>query len=338
MVSESLEMTSHGYDGYVFDKDGNRVDFIGYRTDCITDYAINYLQNKSSDKPFLLFVSHIEPHQQNDRNCYEGPDGSKERFKDYKIPQDLLDGKFEGDWKANYADYLGQCRALDDNLGKLVNTLKDYHLYDDTVILYSSDHGCHFRTQDGEYKRNGLDSSLHIPMVAVGGPFRGGLRCDSMVSNIQIAPTVLSLAGVDMPADKDMTKETLMDAIEPTYPIQDVFFQISETECSRGIRTHKWKYCVSAPHVQPTLDMDVNFTQEKYRAMLAMSKLNSDSYIEQYLFDLEKDPYEKNNLVGDLTLLTLRSELKERLLNRMEAAGEARPEIYPHGTQLPQRY
>lgn len=338
MVSESLEMTSHGYDGYVFDKKGNRVDFIGYRTDCITDYAIHYLQNRTSDKPFLLFISHIEPHQQNDHNRYEGPDGSKDRFKDYKVPEDLLNGKYEGDWKENYADYLGQCRALDDNLGKLVNTLKDYGLYDNTVIIYSSDHGCHFRTQDGEYKRNSFDSSLHIPLVISGGPFKGGIRCNSMVSNIQIAATVLQLAGAKLSDEQYMVKESYLDALKDDYPRKEVFFQVSETECSRGIRTHKWKYSVWAPHVQPTLEMSTNFKQAEYRAMLAMSKADSDSYIEQYLFDLEKDPYEKNNLVADPAYANIRVELKERLVRNMAAAGEAIPEIYPAGTELPKQY
>ncbi|MDL2229205.1 sulfatase-like hydrolase/transferase, partial [Treponema sp. OttesenSCG-928-L16] len=132
MVSEALEITSHGYDGHVFDKDGKRIDFIGYRTDCITDYAVHYLRNKTSDKPFFLFLSHIEPHQQNDRDRYEGPDGSKEKYKNYKVPEELLHGKYKGDWEENYPDYLGCCRKLDDNLGKLIATLKEKGLYDNT--------------------------------------------------------------------------------------------------------------------------------------------------------------------------------------------------------------
>lgn len=338
MVAESLEMSSHGYDGKVWDKDGHQVDFIGYRTDCITDFAVHYLHNKTSDKPFLLFVSHIEPHQQNDRNRFEGPDGSKERFKDYKVPPDLLNGKYEGDWRQNYADYLGQCRALDDNLGKLINTLKDYGMYEDTVILYTSDHGCHFRTQEGEYKRSCYDSSLHIPLVISGGPFKGGIRCRSMVSNIQLAPTVLALAGVTPPDDPQREKHSFMDALKEDYPVKEVFYQISETECSRGLRTPRWTYCVNAPHVQPLLEMSTNFVQAQYREMLKMSKADSDSYVEQYLFDNENDPAQKRNLVSDPAYAQLRAELAETLKRRMVQAGEQAPEIYPAGTKLKKRY
>ena len=337
MVSEGLELTSHGYDGHVFDKDGKKVDFIGYRTDCITDFAIHYLHNKTSEKPFFLFLSHIEPHQQNDRNCYEGPDGSKELYKNYKVPQDLLNGKYEGDWKANYPDYLGCCRKLDENLGKLITTLKAMGLYEDTVIIYSSDHGCHFKTQDGEYKRNCFDSCLKIPLVISGGPFKGGHRNKKMVSNIHLPATILSLAGVDIP--KDMIYESLEHSLEGDGGWYDeVFFHVSETELGRGIRTTKWKYFVTAPHVQPVLRMDENFTTEGYYKMLQDSKPDSDSYIEKCLFDLENDPCEKNNLIDDKRYVDVRSDLAARLRRCMEKGGEMAPQIYPSGTELPRRY
>jgi len=163
---DTNELCSHGYDGYLYDCVNNKkMEFVGYRVDCVTDFAVHYLQNKTSDKPFFLFVSHLEPHHQNDHDRFEGPDGSKEHFKDYEVPGDLLNGKYEGDWKENYPDYLGACRSVDDNLGKLIRTLKEKGLYEDTVIIFASDHGCHFRTQDGEYKRNFYDSCLRVPLV-----------------------------------------------------------------------------------------------------------------------------------------------------------------------------
>ncbi len=90
MAADALEFTSHGYDGYVYDADMNKVEFDGYRTDCITDYALDFIDSCDRQQPFFLYLSHIEPHHQNDRNLYEGPIGSKEAFKDYEIPGDLL--------------------------------------------------------------------------------------------------------------------------------------------------------------------------------------------------------------------------------------------------------
>lgn len=335
--SEALETTSHGYDGYMFNHNGNRCDFVGYRTDCVTNYAIQYLHNRQADKPFFLFVSHIEPHQQNDHGCFEGPDGSKEKFKDYDVPPDLVNGKFEGDWKENYADYLGQCRALDDNLGKLIDTLKETGEYENTVIIYSSDHGCHFRTQDGEYKRNCFDSCLHIPLIIAGGPFKGGLRCNRLVSNIQLPTTILSLAQAPIP--EKMVYEPLQMALDPDCPFGDhVFYQITETELARGIRTAKWKYCVGAPHKQPVMSMEKEYMMGSYHDMMRRSKPDSDSYIEKYLFDLEADPYEKENLVDDDRYMEERKMLSETLIKSMVRAGEAAPAIYPAGTPLPKEY
>ncbi|HWR28669.1 MAG TPA: sulfatase-like hydrolase/transferase [Negativicutes bacterium] len=336
-AAEALELTSHGYDGHLWDKDGNQINFIGYRADCVTDYAVNYLQNRTSNRPFFLFVSHIEPHQQNDRDCFEGPDGSKEKFSNFDPPKDLFNGKYEGDWKENYPDYLGQCRKLDDNLGKLIDTLKEYGYYEDTVIIYSSDHGCHFRTQEGEYKRNIFDSCLRIPLVIAGGAFIGGKRVESLVSNIQLPTTILELAQVPIPAD--MVYEPLTEALSDKNALdEEVFFQISETELGRGIRTKHWKYAVHAPHVQPLYHMDFHFTTEAYNAMRDGCKPDSDSYIEQYLFDLDADPYEKNNLVSDPNFSCEREMLGKRLCSCMVRAGEQAPKIYPFGTELPKRY
>lgn len=84
-AADVLEFTSHGYDGYVFDENNNRIDFKGYRADCINDMALEFLDVWDGKKPFFMTVSQIEPHHQNDRKHYEGPDGSKEKYKDFVL-------------------------------------------------------------------------------------------------------------------------------------------------------------------------------------------------------------------------------------------------------------
>ena len=73
-----------------------------------------------------------------------------------------------------YPDYISAINRLDYNVGRLVQKLKDLGIYDDTVIIYSSDHGSHFKTRNLEYKRSCHDSSVHIPLVAGGPGFQGG--------------------------------------------------------------------------------------------------------------------------------------------------------------------
>ncbi len=72
-ASDLLEFTSHGYDGYVFDENMNKIDFKGYRVDCITDFGLEYIDQQNGENPFFMTISHIEPHHQNDRKHYQGP-------------------------------------------------------------------------------------------------------------------------------------------------------------------------------------------------------------------------------------------------------------------------
>ena len=150
MASDVLEFTSHGYNGYVYNGANEKVEFTGYRADCINNYAIDYVRNYDKDHPFFLFISQIEPHHQNDRRRFEGPDGSYARFSGFETPGDLEDCHGKGDWEKNYPDYLGCCHSLDANVGRLVDTLKEKGMWDNTILFYTSDHGSHFRTRNSE--------------------------------------------------------------------------------------------------------------------------------------------------------------------------------------------
>ncbi len=308
MASDVLEFTSHGYDGYVFDSEMNKVQFKGYRTDCITDYALDFLDSSKPDQPFFLFLSHIEPHHQNDRNRYEGPDGSKERYKDYEVPGDLVGT--EGDWRENYPDYLGCCNQLDYNLGRIIDKLKNLGVYEDTLIIYTSDHGSHFKTRNGEYKRSCHDGCIRVPMIVSGPGFRGGKTVDGLVSLIDLPVTILDAAGVFLPKDMQGTPLQRLAKGDASCRPEEIFLQISESQVGRAIRTPKWKYSVSAPRKDGNQDSC------------------SDVYVDEYLYNLESDPHEKNNLAADSAYTKICAELAERLTERMVEAGEQRPMIY----------
>jgi len=309
LASDVLEFTSHGYDGYMFDADMNRVDFEGYRVDCVTDFVLEYLRTRDGARPFFLFASYIEPHHQNDHNCYEGPVGSKERFKDYETPGDLVGT--EGDWRENYPDYLGCCASLDYNLGRAREELGKLGIADNTLIVYTSDHGSHFRTRNGEYKRACHDGCLRVPMVACGPGFTGGKVVEELVSLIDIPPTLLAAGGLETPETMGgRPLQGLVDGTAQDWP-REVFAQISESQVGRCVRTAKWKYSVSDPARKGGLHPD------------------SDAYVEEFLYDLESDPHERSNLVTDASLADVRAELAETLTRRMVEAGEQVPEIRP---------
>ncbi len=99
LASDVLEFTSSAYEGHMFDSGMRKVKFKGYRVDCQTGFAIEYLKNRKRDRLFFLFLSYLEPHHQNDEKRYIGPPGSKERFADYDVPGDLRGTG--GDWCEN---------------------------------------------------------------------------------------------------------------------------------------------------------------------------------------------------------------------------------------------
>jgi arylsulfatase A-like enzyme len=309
LASDVLEFTSHAYDGYMFDGSGRRRAFPKdrYRVDAQTDWAIEFLQSrKGKAKPFFLFVSYIEPHHQNDHRHFEGPRGSKEKFKDYKLPGDLAGTK--GEWRKEMPDYLGCCGALDKNVGRLRGELKRLGLDDNTVVIYTTDHACHFRTRNSEYKRSCHDNSIRTPLIACGPGFTGGKVIDDMVSLIDVPPTLLKAGRAKLPDYfQGRPLQTLADGSAKDWP-EEIFVQISESHTGRAIRTKKWKYSV----------------RSKGRRNASGG---SDTYIEDFLYDLQADPHERKNLIADPKHAATRAKLAVTLKRRMSAAGEKSPSI-----------
>lgn len=305
-AADCLEFTSHGYDGYIFDESGNKIDFKGYRADRINDFALEYLEKKRDpNKPFFMFVSQLEPHQQNDRNCFEGYKETIEKYRDYPLPDDLT--FLNGNYKEMYPDYISAINRLDYNVGRLVEKLKELGIYDDTIIIYTSDHGCHFKTRNLEYKRSCHESSTHTPLIIKGGGFEGGKRDDRLVSLIDMPPTMLSMAGINIPdyyKGVDLTDNSLERR-------KCVFMQISESQCGRAVRTDRFKYSVR--DIKPS----------------GYLHMNSRVYFEDYLYDLKKDPNEKVNLIKNPKYAHVRQELKYLLIEEMQKAGEEIPVIFP---------
>lgn len=291
-ASDILEFTSHGYNGYVFDENCNRLDFKGYRADRINDYAVEYIK-KEHNKPFFMFISQLEPHHQNDRLRFESPKGLKSKFKNYEVPGDLK-GTL-GDWRIQMPSYLACCNRVDYNFGKLIQTLKDEGLYDNTVIIYTSDHGCHFRTRNFEYKRSCHENSIKVPLVITGGAFKNGGKVSDLVSLIDLPATILDIAGVQIP------EHFMGKSLTDKKGHESVFMQISESQIGRAVRTDRWKYSISADNAD---------------------KPFADVYTEDFLYDLDKDPYERNNLISKPEYREIKNELREILVEYMKKANE----------------
>lgn len=308
LASNLLEFTSDAYDLLMYDNDEQPQKLPGYRVDAQTDAAIRYIDGHQ-DNPFFLFLSFLEPHHQNHRDDFPAPPGYAGRYRGRWTPPDLagLGGTAQG----QLAGYCGMVKRLDEALGRLIDALISLDQLDNTIILFTSDHGCHFRTRNDEYKRSPHESSIRLPTAFYGGPFTGGGRLSQMVSLIDLPPTLLDAAGIAVP--EQMQGRSILPLLrgEDLDWSQEVFVQISESQVGRAIRSKRWKYAVTAPEKNGWDDP------------------GSDSYVESELYDLLADPEELRNLAGQETHRALCDVLRSRLIKRMILAGEDEPVIEP---------
>lgn len=310
LASDALEHTSHGYGGYMHDGHGRKREWPEsvFRVDAQTDWLLEHLRERPTDRPWLTFASYLEPHHQNDRNVYEGPHGSKQAWAGYDIPGDLVGTG--GDWQANYPDYLGCCNALDRALGRVVDELDRQGRLDRTLIIFTSDHGSHFRTRNPEYKRSCHDASLRIPLVVRGPGFRGGRVIDDLASNLDLAGTILATAGVGRPETFD--GGSLQDIASGRLVREAVMAQISESQCGRCLRTPRWTYSVATPGA---------YADGQVAA--------SPRYHEEFLYDNRADPHQRTNLIADPAYAGERQHLRALLQSELRRAGEGTAEILP---------
>ena len=308
LAANLLEFSSDAYRTTLFDNDEQPVDLPGYRVDALTDAAVRFVNEKKRE-PFFLFLSFLEPHHQNHRDDYPAPDGYEARYTGRWTPPDLR--ALGGSSPQHLGGYWGMVKRLDEAFGRLLDALKSLALLDDTVILFTSDHGCHFKTRNDEYKRSCHESSVRVPALLSGPGFNGGGRIDALVSLVDLPPTLLDAAGIPVPPEmQGRSVLPLVHGNVQDWP-EEVFVQISESQVGRAVRTSRWKYSVTAPGKHGGEDA------------------GSETYTEAFLYDLQADPYELVNLVGLESHQKVAEVMRERLLRRMVAAGELEPEITP---------
>ena len=148
-----------------------------------------------------------------------------------------------------------------------------------------------------------------MPTAFHGPGFIGGGQIQELVSLIDLPPTLLDAADLAVP--DEMQGRSILPLLRgetDDWP-EEVFVQISEAQVGRAVRTQRWKYGVDAPNKGGGKDA------------------GSDVYVEQYLYDLDADPYELRNLIGLRSHENVAEVMRERLIRRMVEAGEEAPTI-----------
>lgn len=308
-ASNILEFTSHAYEGDLYDNDGKPMHFSGmHRMDYMTGLAQKFL--RSAKSPFLLTVAYLEVHHQNDIDAYVPPKEYAGRYNNAWVPEDLR--PLPGSWPSQLKDYYGCVAKMDEVVGTIRKTLVETGLDRNTVLMFVSDHGCHFKTRNTEYKRSPHESSIHIPLIVEGPGFNRAVEIPELVSQVDLAPSLLAAAGVPVP--ETMQGHNFLPLLDRRCEgwRNEVYVEMSEFVTGRALRTPRYTYAAAAP---------------KRPGWKAVPR--ADQYVEYALYDLFADPHQHTNLAGRAQYRQVSEELRARLAERITEAGNVKATIDP---------
>ncbi|MGA2147323.1 MAG: sulfatase-like hydrolase/transferase [Bryobacteraceae bacterium] len=301
-ASNVLELTSHAYEGDLYDNDGKPIHFSGtYRSDFITQLAEKFLA--SAKAPFFLTLSYLEVHHQNDIDKFVPPKEYAGRYPNPFVPPDL--GPLPGSWPSQLSDYFACVAKMDETVGTIRRILASKGLDRNTILIFTSDHGCHFKTRNTEYKRSPHESSIHVPLIVEGPGFDRGAEIGELVGQVDYAPTLLAAAGAAVPSRMEgHSFLPLLDRQTENWR-NEVYFQMAEFVTGRGLRTPQYTYAAMAPKT-------ASWRQVR----------GAEEYVEWIAYDNFADPYQHVNLAGRAPYKAQLDHLRERLVSRMKETGE----------------
>ena len=323
--------------------DGQRLQANGYVTDVLTDYVERFIQ-LAGEKPFLAYLAHKAVHpnivQQNDGSLasvagqpggFVAADRHRGRYKDQAMPRRPNAFKppvdkpalmrrignlppLGRDTATTDDEMRGRAEMLlgvDDSLGRILAALEKAGVLDNTIVVFTSDHG-YFYGEHGlnEERRLAYEETIRIPLlVRYPSRVKAGAVASEMVLTLDLAPTLLEVAGLTpLPG---MQGRSLAPIFRGTpgdwrssflveYHSDTVFPRILKMGYS-AVRTSSAKYI-------------------EYRDLTGMNEL----------YDLDADPYEERNLIASPAAATL-LETMQRELKRMTNAVVRRQSLESHG-------
>ncbi len=282
--------------------DGKKTKTKGYITDVLTDYALDYI-DEAKDRPFCLYLSHkavhafFEPPERYKGALKDAP-LPKVQEKDKELPLGIINGQQLINFDKNAQGYYEALMGVDDGVGRVLERLDRNGLAEDTIVVYAGDNGYFWGEHGLNDKRYAYEESMRIPHLMRWPAVikEGGVKVDELALNVDLAPTLLSAAGLATPADMQgksvMPLLTDEDAawrdsffyeyfIDPGFPHPGI----------KAVRTRDWKL--------------INYYGKGKRTP------------SPEMYDLASDPSEKNNLFEVPAFAKKRTEL-EKELKRLE--------------------
>jgi arylsulfatase A-like enzyme len=332
---------------------GHRVVRRGYATDIITDLALEWIDERDPERPFLAMVQHKAPHR-----SWEPAPRHATLFADAPIPEpatlrddhlgrstaavqarmrlwdlneeDLKalvppgltdDEELRWRYQRFIADYLRCVAALDENVGRILDHLDARGLADDTVVAYTSDQGFFLGDHGWFDKRFMYEESLRMPLlVRYPRLVAPGSTSDAIVLNVDFAQTFLELAGVE--ASQDMQGRSLVpllrgDAVDD-WRTSMYYRYWMHLDGSHGVPAHRG--------VRTHRYKLVHY----YGDGLGQPGAGTETRPEEWeLFDLRTDPFELTDLHADPAHADLVAELRAELRRLSDEVGDTAPEADP---------
>lgn len=327
---------------YRLNVDGQAVPMKGYITDELTDYAIDWLDKQSTDKPFFLYLSHKAVHSnfrpaERHKNLYSDVEikppatqaDTEENYRDKPMWLKNQRNSHHGvdfpyhsslDIKEYYRRYCQTLAAVDDSVGRILDFLDQRGLADNTVVFFMGDNGFMFGEHGLIDKRCAYEESIRVPLVArFPKRFPAGSQVEQVVANIDIAPTVLELAGQKVPANMDGRSFAPLAAGETP---------------GDGWRKHLlYEYYWEWPYPQtPTM---FALRGDRYKLIQYHGIWDTDE-----LYDIQSDPQEQKNLIFDPAHAELVKQMRHALDAELRQRGAANipfGEKLNHGQNLRKR-
>ncbi|MBW8639897.1 sulfatase-like hydrolase/transferase [Hoeflea sp. WL0058] len=200
-------------------KDGEVVTIAGSKADVITDAAIDFLRKRDGERPFFLVVGHVSTH-----SPWEGhPERLADRYRSHdfaELPQgesfpfgaqnlesrDLIDRAHQSE---ALAQYYASVTAIDEGVGRVLDALDAAGVSENTLIVYTSDHGLNcshhgiWGKGNGTLPLNMVEETIRIPLIVSGPGVEKEQRRAEFVDHLDLFQTVLDVAGVNPPTDID---------------------------------------------------------------------------------------------------------------------------------------
>ncbi|MFH1741028.1 MAG: sulfatase [bacterium] len=326
---------------------GERREFKGYTTDILADEALSWLEKgRDKERPFFLYLSFKAVHYpfqpapryqgryekaeikrpetmaNTEANYQTQPHWVHERRYSIHGIDHMETGPYDNDPVPSFDDlyrrYCETVHGLDENLGRVLDYLDESGLSESTLVIYLGDNGFALGEHGFYDKRDAFEESIRIPMLAYApGMIRPQSEVTEMVQNIDIAPTLLSVAGVEGPKEVRMDGRSFLPLLRgESIPWRDHI-----------LYEYYWEWNFPAT---PTV---FAIRDERYKYMFYYGVWDYDGF-----YDLQTDPHERHNLVDVPAYSEQIEDMKNRLFEELEASGGLNiPVRPPAGERLDQR-